>query len=1083
MESSSESDSFDRGRRRRSRGRNAYPRPNLPTDIASGEAGGISEKINTLASTLQDTSRDLNRVDQMLGQYRENTDDQAEAMAMLRENLEESINQLQSQRQQRSAGAPRSDSASTLHTSDLQSDYDSENQRFHPTSPLKDYGKSDGAKRRSRSASVRFRDSSLAGKDAHDMHQSLRDLRSDQLRLGVDLDREILRRNRCDIDTRRAVESLAEHLTTSQRQDSVSSRVERRLEEMEREMQTGRQTGRQGVAPRRPDPRGSVSDKPAEVIGRRPNPSRAQDNEDSRSRLLRTESENAKMELELERARRLLDQSEGGKDALLQQVEDMRTQLLRTGKEKLELERQRLSLQREISQLSTQPRGYMDREQRGPDLELERELQELRAHLNRNSVLTEVEELRKTVERKERERIQLSTQVEELSSDLARREQHQLRMLEQLKELQGRAEAWGLERSRVTQRAEEAEATLQEAARKREELKARAQEAVRQWRVKGRRLEKELEEQKGQALMQSDKAQQVEYRERATKEKECAQAQLKALTQQADGLRRELAEVLARLARREEELHRRDVELSETRQRHLALEQEVRDVRDTSAALEEESQRQATLTARLKEENQRLEDRAEVQARRSQMDQEAMAELQAALKDATSGRALLADRLAEDEASRREVQRTSQELQARLSQAHEESTLLGQQLELEREVHQKELASLKATAQGGRARLDREIQETLRLCAQERDEMAAHLKDVKAEAVEDKEAGRALRSKLERMKEECDKLSEEGARREEAHSVLRRKYALLKQELDDRVKTALEGEERRHGDEEATQSLEERLSRVEAERESILSTVGEEIDAACRSLSKDAQDRLQAIAQIPGLQKDPHRWLAETKTKLRWLCEEVREREERDTKLRKQLQQSREQHKHLKQSRDGEQRALLQRLEHQESLLDSFSTQKKELLEKTRRKDDEMRHLQDRILDLETSTRVALDHLESVPEKLSLMEGFKDLEETQRQREMVQQRYAKYKEIVGDLQHQLDESKRRIQEYRDEKLDATSRSLRLAALSSSLRAPQSTFMTSSLLSASSSPYKCQASPHLDSSPVNGANTLTDHLNM
>lgn len=40
------------------------------------------------------------------------------------------------------------------------------------------------------------------------------------------------------------------------------------------------------------------------------------------------------------------------------------------------------------------------------------------------------------------------------------------------------------------------------------------------------------------------------------------------------------------------------------------------------------------------------------------------------------------------------------------------------------------------------------------------------------------------------------------------------------------------------------------------------------------------------------------------------------------------------------------------------------------------------------------------------------------LQDSQRQREAVEQRYIKYKEIVWDLQHQLDESKRRIQEYR-----------------------------------------------------------------
>lgn len=84
----------------------------------------------------------------MLGQYREHTDDQAEAMAVvrhnidcyiitylhlkdaddlsyfmhqLRENLEESISQLQTQRLSRSNGVrSASASASTLHTSDLE---------------------------------------------------------------------------------------------------------------------------------------------------------------------------------------------------------------------------------------------------------------------------------------------------------------------------------------------------------------------------------------------------------------------------------------------------------------------------------------------------------------------------------------------------------------------------------------------------------------------------------------------------------------------------------------------------------------------------------------------------------------------------------------------------------------------------------------------------------------------------------------------------------------------------------------------------------------------------------------------------
>lgn len=65
----------------------------------------------------------------------------------------------------------------------------------------------------------------------------------------------------------------------------------------------------------------------------------------------------------------------------------------------------------------------------------------------------------------------------------------------------------------------------------------------------------------------------------AAREKQSAQAQLKALSQQSQAARRELADVLGRLAQREEELHRKDVELSESRQRHLSLEQEMREVR------------------------------------------------------------------------------------------------------------------------------------------------------------------------------------------------------------------------------------------------------------------------------------------------------------------------------------------------------------------------------------------------------------------------------------------------------------------------------------------------------------------------
>ncbi|XP_028809212.1 centrosomal protein of 128 kDa isoform X2 [Denticeps clupeoides] len=1034
MESSSESDPCDRGggrdaHRRRSRERS---RDNLD----------VSRKIDTLASTLQDTSRNLHKVDRMLGQYREHTDDQAEAMATLRENLEESIQHLQSQRLRQSA-AVRSASASTLHTSDLEDISGSDGFHYSPTSPLKDYG----PRRRSRSSTVRFRDSGHANQQIHTLHQSLRDLRSDQLRLGDDVDREILRRNRSDVEMRKTVDNLTGQIRASKREDSVSSRVERRLQEIEK----GLRSERQGLSEKRQqEQQGNLSSELQEAVRRRDARTLEIDNF-LKERLLTSESEKSKIERDLERARRLLDQSEGGRDALLQQVEDMRAQLSGA-------EQERVVLQREVRELLSQQRRQRGREEQQKHRDrsdLEREVQDLRAQLSRSSTLSDLEDLRRAVERKEKERAQLSTHVQALSTDLQLQEQQQLKMLSQLKDLQSRSEESLAERSR-------AEARLAESDRKREDLRTRAQEAVRQWKVKCRKLERQLEE----ARTDTDRAQQL-CATQAGKDRESVQVQLKAVTLQAEGARRELAEVLGRLAQREEEVRRRDVELAQTRDRQLALEQEVKEVRDASHALQDEARRQETLQDRLREENRRLEERNRTLDRQREQAEENLVDLQASVKELSTERTQLSSRLAQEEASRRD-------LQQRLTAADEERVSVVKRLETERDVHRRELAQLQESAQEGRARQDRDVQETHRLYQKEREEMQAQLRELKADAMAEKDVARTLQLKLDKMKVECDRLAQEMSGSEDARSQLNRKCQALKKELEDKVKEVMRADELRKGTEGSIEDLHDKVSALEVEQQAVLQAVGDYVYSACQALSKGSDDKLKAIEQSPGLQKDPHRWLAETKTKLQWLCEEVREREGREKRARRQHQQSREQIKELKRSRDAEQQVLLQRLSQQEKLLEDVHTERRDLLERSRRKDEEMRRLQDRVLDLEMSTKVALDHLESVPDKLSLLENFKDLEESQRQREAAEQRYAKYREIVGNLLHQLEESKHRIQEYRSEKLDAASRSIHLAGLSSSIRTHHHSFLSSSPSPSTASPEKLLASPESDSGPLRAA---------
>lgn len=163
-------------------------------------------------------------------------------------------------------------------------------------------------------------------------------------------------------------------------------------------------------------------------------------------------------------------------------------------------------------------------------------------------------------------------------------------------------------------------------------------------------------------------------------------------------------------------------------------------MKEASAALEEKTQHQAAVQARLEEENQRLEERANSQSRQRHRDQDAQAELQAALRKMTSSSDELTRQLADAERSNRELQKGSAELQAKLVVAREEKAALGQQLQLVREVHQKEVLNLKAAAEGSKTKKEREVQETLELCRRERDETRAHLSEVKVRTTQESPA-------------------------------------------------------------------------------------------------------------------------------------------------------------------------------------------------------------------------------------------------------------------------------------------------------------------------------------------------------
>ncbi|XP_032734433.1 centrosomal protein of 128 kDa isoform X4 [Lontra canadensis] len=1031
-ESSSDSDHFrTRDQLSRWTARSTY------RESLSHPTVGVTKKINTITSTLQDTSRNLRQVDQMLGQYREYSNGQAGAIEHLKESLEQSIGQLRSQRLLRNSGG-RSISVTSLTASDLDGGTVTESSRFPPTSPLKDYGDQQSTKRIRSRTGVRFvREPDDMGQ-LHAFHQSLRDLSSEQVRLGEDFNRELARRSRSDAETKRALEELTEKFNVAQKQDVVSDRVERRLQEIEREMRTERE-----LVEKRQDQLGVISLQLQEALKKQE--AKADENEGvMKNKIKQTETEKSQLEQELEVSRRLLNQSEGSRETLLHQVEELRTQLMKA-------EGDRKGLQPQVSQMSKQQLNLQDEQgddwrfRRGVEQEkenLEKQMSDLRVQLNFSAMASELEEAKRCMERRDKEKAQFAAQIENLTHQLEHKEKEQLQMLDQLKEIQNHFETCeakhkraDLQISELTHHAEDAtkqaeqyllefqqsEALRQEAEKRREELKLKAQESIRQWKLKHKKLERALEKQSETLDQLTDKNNQI------LKEKDELKGQLYTALQQIENLRKELNDVLTKRALQEEELHRKEQKLSDVKAHQVDLELEVKDSLDTIQRLESELKHQSKIQSQMKVEKAHLEDEITELKKSQARDKAQLLEMQEAIKNLSAIRADLANKLAEEQRARKDVLKNLADLKTQVKSRDEETATIITQLKLERDVHQRELEDLTSSLQSVKTKHEQNIQELMKHFKKEKSEAENHIRTLKEKHISNEE------EHLRRM-------------------------------------------------EEARLQLKDQLLCLETEQESILGVIGREIDAACKTFSGDSMEKLKVFSSSPDINYDPHRWLAESKTKLQWLCEELKERENREKNLRHQLILCRQQLRNMTENKESELQCLFEQIERQEQLLEEIHQEKRDLLEETHRKDEEMESLQpkqlfkiprwedasqtamknqkevqfeekaDRVNALEmissmlesvrsiggksfnqirkqegtfstegTSTRVALDHLESVPEKLSLLEDFKDLRDSRSFSERIDGRYSKYGVHRESLQRS-DDTKYRVRGFKDDRI-------------------------------------------------------------
>ncbi|OXB65624.1 hypothetical protein ASZ78_011509 [Callipepla squamata] len=1010
---------------------------------------GAVQLADKLCELQKDTNRNLRHVDHLLGQYREYNKEQTEAIATLKETLEQSIGQLKSQRLTRNSGM-RSASLSSLYPSDLDGETASGARHFMPTSPLRDYGDSQGNRhRRSRSASVRFVSEADNLNQLHSLHQSLRDLSSEQVRLGDDISRELSRRNRTSVFfvlffSEALVYTKGFELEDKMHTITVSARVERRLQEIEQEMRAERQ-----LVERRQDQLGQMSAQLQEALKKQD--AKATETEELvKNKLVKYESEK-------------------------KQIGDLRSRLLKAEEDRAELQRQISHVvmhhqsSRDLQEDEKRIRTVAERYEREKQ-ELEKHILELKAKLTHNTAMSEVEELKRCIEHKDKEKAQLVMHIEALTSDLENREKQQQKMLDQLKEIQscykasenGRRQT-ELQSAELAHQVEEStkeaeryltefkhsEALRLETEKRREDLKMRAQETIRQWKLKCKKLDREVEKLNEAVSELMDKNNQV------LKEKDDLRNQLLSAVHQIENLQKELDDVLTKRAQQEEQLHCKEVQLNEMKSQRMSLEEEIKEVQGTVNKLETELKKQIFLQNQMQAEKEHLEQELATSNSIREKDRERLLEMQADVKNLSAVRVDLTNRIAEEEKIKKELRKSLSDLQKHQESKHEEMTSANRQLKMEREVHQQELADLRLELHNAKIKYERNIQELTKLLKQEKDDALAQIRVLKMELVEEKSIVKTQCQQLEEIKIECAKLSEELKQYEEENTKLRRKFEFVKQELEKKDKQISDEEDHLRRMDKARLQFKVQLHHLEMEKESILTMIGTEIDAACEIFSRDSMEKF--------------------KTKLQWLCEEVKERESKEKKLRRYLLQSQQHLKQFTQLKESEHQSLFKQIKKQEQLLEEVHREKRvfldpcqdtlkpfdqnhvnpELLEKLLRREEEIGALQERIMSLEMSTRVALDHLESVPEKLSLLEDFKDNEESHCRREMIEERYTKYKEIVTSLQQQLEGSKQGVQQFKDMEMDAEISGIQVAASSSCCRTPNN-LLSSSLLSDSSS---------------------------
>ncbi|BFZ12004.1 hypothetical protein BsWGS_15043 [Bradybaena similaris] len=950
------------------------------------------DRLYRLTSNLQDTNRNLKHVDAMVDDLISLGENRRSAIDRIRGDLDRTQDDIRYEKHR-------------SNTVDRDYGSDSEN-----------YGSPVGSGRHGRRSAVRFADD--MNKELHGIHQSMRDLSSEHMKLEESLNKDMDRRDRHENDTRRSLQDINATLKGVAGLDPLSARVEKRLQAIQSEIRAERH----GVDRDHNGDYTTLSNELRNAIQSAQTSSTFE--EKLRSQYLQSEANRHKIESELDNVRRRLDQTEGNRSALQSQVEQLKSQLARA--------EHRLRLDLDESHIESEVREQRRRRaaEESKAQSLERELQDMKSHLTRSvAAVTEVEDLRRKLDKSERQRAQLSDHIETLSKDLDNRERQSAKVITQLKEITDKFEDSDRQRNFLTQQLEDAQKKLNNATKelekavhelhstkvaltnsekKKDEFKCRAQETVRQWKVKVKSLERDLDRQKygtGQMLARH---------EQLVKEMEGQKQHGNYHQLQVENLKRELADALAVRAAQDEQLRLKDIEVNELKSVRMDLDRDYRDARTMAEKMETELHNLRSRMASLTEDRHKFEDKLSAVEAAHLLAQDQSHQLKEELKDLSSVKASIATQLAEAVANNHDLQQAVVELQHRERAAKEETELYKKQLYQERSGLSKDCETMKQELNKAKARECHIMQEIDRKFRAHIVEQDATIQALKMELAEEKSSSKIISRNLERLQEEMGILEKRFKMTEEENCTLRRQMDLVRNKIETQSHLAEDDLNKVKRLETQLSNAQLELEKMEKQQINLIQEIAMEIDALVEAASIGASSHCQPINGLKNLavvgSAIPTYLLTEIKNKIKWLRSEFKERLANERCLRQEFRTALS-------STDADRQFLIAELARRDDELDGLVQEKQVIALKEIKNQNFMDKLEEHVLDLSDELHLRKMREEEqrkmfIKEKQNIIEEMEDIVDSQKEKARIEERYKRLQDTLKSLQHDLRSSSR-----------------------------------------------------------------------